>query len=304
MTALVTADLASVTAEVTDPAGLASRSTERAMINTAISTAAFDAVGLDALGPASGQLASLWAEEAPTLDATVMTLSVTSPARWHAMAGGVVVWTRAGRQASPTHPGAAFTGEPALVRLHPQAVLRLRELARRRFDGGAARATWPLPLSAVIAGGTPPPELAELPETGSLPPDLVAAGDPISGGTLSFHDVRGLIIDPVAVACMLRDLMQGFPSLLRNGAGTTADLTNPTGGAIATAAGLATGRRLHLVDLFGRPWSDEADRDGVRLGTGARLGAGPHDWGADALTPTGATVASGCCPTGLCSDTA
>ena len=116
----------------------------------------------------------------------------------------------------------------------------------------------------MIVGGTPPPELAQLPETGSLPPDFVAAGDPISGGALSFHDVRGLIIDPVAVACLFRDLMQGFSSLLRNGAGTTADLTNTTGGAIATAAGRATGRRLHLVDLFGRPWTDEPDRDGVR----------------------------------------
>ena len=92
--------------------------------------------------------------------------------------------------------------------------------------------------------------------------------------------------------------MQGFPSLLRNGAGTTADLTNATGGAIATAAGRATGRRLHLVDLFGRPWTDESDRDGVRLGTGPRLGAGPHDWGTEALTPTGATVRVGLLPDG------
>ncbi len=274
------------------------------MINRAITTAAFDTVGLDALGPASGQLASLWAEDAPTFDATAMTMTVTSPARWHAMVGGVVVWTRAGAPGLTDASGTALTGELALVRFHPQAVLRLRELARLRFDGGAVRATRPLPVSAVIVGGTPPPELADLSETGSLPPDLVAAGDPISGGTVSFHDIRGLIIDPVAVACVFRDLMQGFPSLLRNGAGTTVDLTNPTGGAIATAAGLATGRRLHLIDLFGRPWSDEADRDGVRLGTGARLGAGPHDWGADALTPTGPTIRVGLLPDGTLLGTA
>src|SRR4029450_11658581 len=61
---------------------------ERPMIHRAPARAAFDAVGLDALGPASGQLASLWAEAAPTFDATAMTMTVTSPARWHAMVGG------------------------------------------------------------------------------------------------------------------------------------------------------------------------------------------------------------------------
>ena len=94
------------------------------MINRAITTAAFDTVGLDALGPASGQLASLWAEDAPTFDATAMTMTVTSPARWHAMVGGVVVWTRAGAPGLTDASGTALTGELALMRFHPQAVLR------------------------------------------------------------------------------------------------------------------------------------------------------------------------------------
>lgn len=269
------------------------------MINNTMTTIAFDATGLDALGPASGQLASRWAAGDITFDAPAMTVSVGGGSRWHAMAGGVVVWTRGGAPGFLDAQGVPLAGELAVLRLHPQSVLRLRELARQRFDGAAAaRPTRPLPVVAVIRGGTPPPELADLPPDGSLPPDLVVAGDPITGGTVSFHAVDGQIIDPVAVACLYRDLMRGVPALLRPGGGTTADLSATTGGAIGQAAALATGRRLHLVDLFGRPWSDEAGRDGVRLGTGPRLGAGPHDWGTDSLTSTGPTVRVGLVPDG------
>ena len=93
------------------------------------------------------------------------------------------------------------------------------------------------------------------------------------------HDEQGLIIDPVAVACLFRDLMRGFPALRDDDSGTVDDLgSSGSAGSIGAVCGLASGRRVHLVDLFGRPWSARPGGQGVRLGaSGAALDAGPHD---------------------------
>src|SRR5690606_29830120 len=107
-------------------------------------------------------------------------------------------------------------------------------------------------------------------------------------GRLTFHDERGLIIDPVAVACIMNDLLAAFPALLRSGSGSASG----SGGVaeIAGSAGPDDSVRLHLVDLFGKPWVDHVDRDGVSV-DGDRLAAGPHEWSGDLeVTDTSGSV--------------
>jgi hypothetical protein len=91
-----------------------------------------------------------------------------------------------------------------------------------------------------------------------------------------------LILDPVAVACALRALLQQLPALLAEGEAEVNVGSSPLDpGAIATVAGLATGTSVHVIDPFGNPWED-VPGIGLALGTGItppRLtDAGPHAW--------------------------
>ena len=252
------------------------------MISAPIATAAFTASGLDAMGLASAQLAAQWAEATPTFNATAMTLECLSPARWHAPAGGMLHWFGFGAPELTDAQGTRLDLVVAVLRFHPQTVVRLRRLIGARFDSRTdGRAGRPVPVCAAIRDGTAPDALADLDvDDPPLPPIVATAGTPLTSGRLTFHDEQGLVIDPVAVACLFRDLMRGFPAVLRDGAGVPNDLEDTTGtpGSIGKVCALATGRRVHLVDLFGRPWAARADGPGVRFGTGASLDAGPHDW--------------------------
>jgi hypothetical protein len=185
------------------------------MINQTIATLAFSQSGLDAMGAASGQLAARWAEGSPSYDAGAMTLTLASPARWLAPIGGVFQWHKFGvplRDAS----GARIDGIVALFRFHPQAALRLRRLIGQRYDERTdGRASRPVPWFAAIRGGEAPAEMADIqPGDPPLAPIDATVGTPLTHGTLTFHDERGLIVDPVAVAAMFRDLMkEGFRAL-------------------------------------------------------------------------------------------
>jgi hypothetical protein len=263
------------------------------MINSTIATAAFNQAGLDAMGPASGQLAALWAEALPTYDAAAMTLTVAAPARWHAPTGGVLQWHAFGAPHLSDSAGAAVSGVVAVFRLHPQAALRLRRLVGQRYDGRTdGRASRPTPWYAAIRGGEAPDEIGEIVEGDPpLAPVEAPVGTPLTHGTLTFHDDRGLIIDPVAVASLFRDLMlNGFPALRNAGAGNPADLnTGGSPGGVGRIAGLGTGTRVHVVTPFGGAWADPATGPGLRIGAGgARLGTGPHDWPSDTIQATSA----------------
>ncbi|HEY7265205.1 MAG TPA: hypothetical protein VH589_27450 [Trebonia sp.] len=267
------------------------------MISRLVATAAFEASGLDAMGLASGQLAAQWAEAAPTFDAAAMALTCSGPALWHAPAGGMLHWSGFGAPDLTDIDGHPLELVVAVLRLHPQTVLRLRRLAGARFDGRTdGRAARPVPVCAAIRDGQTPPELADIDEGGPpLPPLFAPVGAQLTFGRLTFHDEQGLIVDPVAVACLFRDLMRGFPALRKPDAGAAGDLeaTSSTPGAIGRVCALASGRRVHIVDLFGRPWAERPGGPGVRLGTGgASLGAGPHDWpDGEPLQATGASGA-------------
>ncbi|MEO5711344.1 MAG: hypothetical protein ABIQ59_16165 [Nocardioidaceae bacterium] len=264
------------------------------MITPQIATAAFDQSGLDAMGLTSGQLAALWAETTPTFDAAAMTLTSGSPSQWHATAGGMLHWSGFGAPDLTDAQGRPFAGVVAVHRFHPQTVLRLRRLVGARYDGRTdGRAGRPVPVCAAIRDGDAPAALAAVLEGDPpLPPVSGTAGTPLTPGRLTFHDEQGLIIDPVAVACLFRDLMRGFTALRSADGGAATDLESATGaaGSIGKVCGLASGRRLHLVDLYGGPWAARPGGAGVRIGTGSSLDAGPHDW-ADgrSLQPTAAT---------------
>ena len=270
------------------------------MINQTLAKTAFNQTGLDAMGPASGQISAVWGDATPTFSESTSSLDLTG-GTWRAPVGGAVVWTASGDPTLTDHDGNPIDGTVAVLRFHPQAALRLKTLVAARYSAGGSTDDRPTPFSAAIVGGTPPPELAGVPEGESLPPDHVAAGDLIVGGRLTFHDERGLIIDPVAVACLLRDLLRGLPAMRQASVGSANDVTVPAVGNVAEVVGLGdAGTRLHLVDLFGRPWTDHPGRAGVRIGTGGpRLGAGPHDWNAGlSVTDTTSTVRIGMMPSG------
>ena len=281
------------------------------MITPPVATAAFEASGLDAMGIASGQLAAQWAEAAPTFEATPLTLTCSGPARWRAPAGGMLHWSVFGAPDLTDAGGRPLELLVAVLRLHPQTVLRLRRLVGARFDGRTdGRAGRPVPVCAAIRDGQAPPEIGDVGlDDPPLPPLFAPTGTPLTFGRLTFHDEQGLIVDPVAVACMFRDLMRGLPALRRPDAGAAGDLegSGGTAGAIGGVCALASGRRVHLVDLFGRPWAARPGGAGVRLGTGASLGAGPHDWpDGQTLQATSATgpVRFGLSPQGALAATA
>src|SRR4051795_10241525 len=111
---------------------------------------------------------------------------------------------------------------------------------------------WPRSGVSITAGAM---QLTRTPEPAtSFPIDLVTpitaafhGGDDIGiSGThdISFHDRRGLIVDPVAVAALLADLMLFRPALVAAGAGGSA--SQPGGvSTIANIAGPAV--RVHVV---------------------------------------------------------
>ncbi|MET0178905.1 MAG: hypothetical protein ABW194_00285, partial [Novosphingobium sp.] len=112
--------------------------------------------------------------------------------------------------------------------------------------------------------------------TGNISPQLTDAGEVLPGGAggqaLSFHDARGLIVDPIAVAAMLDDLSTAFPALDVSAGGTP-----PTGaGGVRTVAGLATaGIFAHVVTLHGRAFAAVGSGPGVERQNsgGGSLGA-------------------------------
>lgn len=262
------------------------------MIDTTIAGAAWNQFGLDTLGAASGRLAAQWAEDTPSYDAQAMTLTLTGAGRWHAFASGVLEWRAFGAPELYDAAGASLTGVVAVLRIDPHSALRIRRLAGRRLDGRTdGRSVRPTPAFVAIRDGEPPDELATLsPGDPPLAPIDAPAGEPLTFGVLTVHDADGLCIDPVAVACLLRDLMRAFPPLRHPNGGPATELDGTgTNGAIGRIAALATGRRVQLVDLFGHPWPDVGPV-GVRIDSGPRLGAGPHDWASGALGPAAASA--------------
>ena len=208
--------------------------------------------GLDALGLTIPNLSPVWAASTPVAsayDSSALTLQVT----------GLKAPFRSIREflARPTLysglDGRPLPGPAAVLRLHPEAARRLGRLVDNRL--GTSPAIHPVPV-ALVARGITMPDPVDVPE-------WFFAADPVDftgAVTISFHDARGLIIDPIAVACLFRELLSFRPALNVTSGGTH---TVADAGGLDGIAALASGTLVHVVDPHG--WGYVPTRDKARL---------------------------------------
>ena len=191
--------------------------------------------GFDALGLTVPAFGKVWSSAAATCDDDTLHLSVTSPS---------APFTGTFRlEPKPVTlselSGAPITSPSGVLTMHPEAVHRFETLVRLRY-GALQR---PLPVAMVVHGVTIP--------AGPRLTSWFRGGDGLgmSGGhEISFHDRRGLIVDPVAVASLLADLMLFRPALVATGAGGSG--SDPGGiSTIANITGPAV--RVHVVSPHG-----------------------------------------------------
>ncbi len=252
------------------------------MITQDLAKNAINNLGLSALGLASAQLTTRWSTGDVTFDAA--TLRLTTTGVWRAMASGTLHWRPLGAPELRGVDGAGLAGALAVLRLHPQTHLRLVRLYAQRFEGDAnGRSLRPVPYAVAFHGVTMPADLRDNVRESDAPakPDHARVGAELRDadwrleGALSFHDERGLVLDPVAVAVAFRELMLGFTAL-RLAGDSASDLDDGAGaGLLGAIRRLASGRRVHFVDLHG---GSVVPANAVRIGDAAVTDAGPHDW--------------------------
>ena len=134
--------------------------------------------------------------------------------------------------------GEPLSGTCAVYRMHPAAGWRLETLMRARYGSGTGPLILPVPQAMVVrdAQGFTGPRWFE--------PDEAMA--PVSG-PVSFHDSRGLIVDPVYVASVFADLQAWLTGL------TGRTSTSPANGAggVQSIAGLASATLIHVTSPHG-----------------------------------------------------
>src|SRR5690606_2568789 len=144
-------------------------------------------------------------------DPTALTLRLASP---RAPFMGIATWLASPAIYSDVS-GQSLTGPAFALTLHPEAARRLQVLVDLR----TVTNVYPVPVAMLLRGIAPPSPLP--------PPQIYLAGETLDDGTatVSFHDARGLPIDPVAMAHLWNDLIV-FRAALQNAntfAGTPAD---------------------------------------------------------------------------------
>jgi hypothetical protein len=135
--------------------------------------------------------------------------------------------------------GNPLTGTCAVYRLHPAAVWRLETLMRARYTNGTDPLILPVPWSMVVRGAQ-----------GFTTSTWLEPDEPMTGlsGRISFHDGRGLIVDPIYVAGMFADLQTWLTGLT----GKNSSNTPATGaGGVQQIAALGSATLVHVVDLHG-----------------------------------------------------
>jgi hypothetical protein len=223
--------------------------------------------GLDALGLTTLRIGPNWGSATPSFDPAALALTYANipNAPWR----GILEFVD-NLAAYRSVNGVPFTGAGAVLRLHPQAGARLDGLAAARYAAPGQFQLRAIPHAMVLRG-----------VTANISPQTYDPGDPLPAGAagqaVTFHDARGLIVDPIATAAILDDLMTAFPAL-----DMSAGATPPTGpGGVRTIAGLASGTVAHVVSLHGRSFTAIAGEPSVERQNsgGASLGA----LGADGL---------------------
>jgi hypothetical protein len=201
--------------------------------------------GLLALGLAAPQLSPAWSGADVSYDADALTLTMSAGGGVRPAFLGIRTWVPDLRATGLYDvAGLPQQGIGAVLRLHPQAASRLERLVAGRLGAGGGGAVHPVPHTM----------LARCPTDGNTTPQWfgpgasldLAAGD---SAIVSFHDARGLIVDPVAVAALLADLGGALPALAPMGMGAPA-----TAGSVANVAAKATGILVQVVDPHGAPF--------------------------------------------------
>ncbi len=137
--------------------------------------------------------------------------------------------------------GNPLTGTCAAFRMHPAAILRLETLMKHRYVTGANPLILPVPWCMVVrdAQGFTTARWFE--------PDESVTG---VAGKISFHDGRGLIVDPLYVAALFADLQTWLTGL--TGKTSKGDSATGDGGVGSIATKLQSAATLvHCVDLHG-----------------------------------------------------
>lgn len=196
-----------------------------------------NADGLDVLGLTVPMLAMAWSTATPAAGAVDdATLRLTLGSIQAPFTGTYELVASPTRFSGPS--GDPLTGAAGVLALHPEALHRLESLVRARL-GTLDR---PVPAAMLVHGvSLPPKPLMAWFRAGETLPD---------SGAVSFHDRRGLIVDPVAVAALFADLL-GWRNALTPGTFASATLTGAGGvGAIAGLAG-SVAVRVHAVSPHG-----------------------------------------------------
>ncbi|WP_299046099.1 hypothetical protein [uncultured Tateyamaria sp.] len=216
--------------------------------------------GLDALGLTMPHLSNAWGSADPSFDAG--TLRLTPSGNALAPFRGTLEYLDQGHEFRDV-TGAGIAGPVGAFRLHPQAVARLSTLMAR-YAVAPAPHHRPVPETLVFTGAVPVPDRS--PQTYE-PGESLGRSEP-----MSFHDSRGLIIDPIAVAALFDDLITTFPALdFSDGAGTGG------AGGVGTIAALASGVLAQVVDLHGAPFVAALGDVGVEKQDGSDTQTGTLD---------------------------
>ena len=188
--------------------------------------------GLAALGLTMPLLSPTWSSAAVTFNEPQLTLTMTAQVQAPMLA--IRSWvTDLAPHGLYGIDGLPLAGPGAIVRLHPQAALRLDRLMRARL-GAAAGDIRPVPTTMAIRN-----------VSDTLAPQWFNPGTMVAPtGLVTFHDDRGLILDPVAVAGLFADLLTELPGL---GAAPSA----APGGVGTIAAMGPAGVFVHVVDPHG-----------------------------------------------------
>ncbi|GAA1996082.1 hypothetical protein [Microbacterium pumilum] len=195
-----------------------------------------NANGLDVLGVTVPALSMTWQSATPGApDETTLRLTLDStPVA--PFTGIYEVVAAPVRYSGPS--GDPITAAAGILALHPEAIHRLEALVRTRL-GSLDR---PIPVAMLIHGATPPAQPLM---------SWFRAGEPLpDAGDVSFHDRRGLIIDPIAVAALFADLLSWRNALspVAYSAGTVSG-AGGVGSIAALAGSVAT--RVHVVTPHG-----------------------------------------------------
>ena len=194
------------------------------------------------LADASGSKREIVACTARSGDSLTVTRGMEGTARQAFSAGDRVTLRLAAGARTSEFIGAdgnPLTGPCAVLRLHPQAVLRLERLAAVRYVLPGDPPIRPVPWAMVVRGAQ-----------GFTTSRWYEPGEVMTGinGPISFHDGRGWIIDPIYVAAMFADLLSWLPGLAPT---TVSGPAGGRGGVTQIAAVSGAGTLIHVVDPHG-----------------------------------------------------